>query len=59
MTRYNVTVLPVISSESENPEEEVPPSLLGMISSRVVEKAIFHKLGDLPVSDYMTTEIAT
>lgn len=59
LTRYNVTVLPVISSELENPEEEVPPRLLGMISSRVVEKAIFHKLGDLPVSDYMTTEIAT
>jgi tRNA nucleotidyltransferase (CCA-adding enzyme) len=59
LTRYNVTVLPVTASAPENPEEEAPPNILGMISRRVVEKAIFHKLGDLPVSDYMTTEIAT
>lgn len=59
LTRYNVTVLPVVSAAPENPEEEAPPGILGMISRRVVEKAIFHKLGELPVSDYMTTEIAT
>lgn len=59
LTRYNITVLPVTDSGTENPEEEVAPAILGMISRRVVEKAIFHKLGDLPVSDYMTTEIAT
>ncbi len=59
LTRYNITVLPVVAAEPENPEEEEPPAILGMISRRVVEKAIFHKLGDLPVSDYMTTEIAT
>ena len=59
LTRYNVTVLPVVASEPENPEEEEPPSILGMISRRVIEKAKFHQLGELPVSDYMTTEIAT
>ncbi|GAB4337231.1 MAG: CBS domain-containing protein [Desulfobulbaceae bacterium] len=59
LTRYNITVLPVVAAEPENPEEEAPPGILGMISRRVVEKAIFHKLGHLPVSDYMTTEIAT
>jgi tRNA nucleotidyltransferase (CCA-adding enzyme) len=59
LTRYNVTVLPVTSAKPEKPEEEEPLRILGMISRRVVEKAKFHKLGDLPVSDYMTTEIAT
>jgi tRNA nucleotidyltransferase (CCA-adding enzyme) len=61
LTRYNITVLPVISAETEadNGETGQPPGILGMISRRVVEKAIFHKLGDLSVSDYMTTEIAT
>ncbi len=48
LTRYNITVLPVIQKESE---------LLGIISRRVAEKAIFHNLGDLPVSDYMTTDV--
>jgi len=50
LTRYNITVLPVVRDKS---------ILLGIISRRVAEKAIFHNLGDLPVSDYMTTEVAT
>lgn len=50
LTRYNITVLPVVRDKSK---------LLGIISRRVAEKAIFHNLGDLPVSDYMTTEVAT
>ncbi|MCL2340504.1 MAG: CBS domain-containing protein [Proteobacteria bacterium] len=59
MTRYNVTVLPVVR-ESGGPENDAPPvGFLGMITRAVAEKAIFHKLGDLPVADYMTTELAT
>jgi len=50
LTRYNITVLPVVQGKSK---------LLGIISRRVAEKAIFHNLGDLPVSDYMTTDVAT
>ncbi len=50
LTRYNITVLPVVQGKSR---------LLGIISRRVVEKAIFHNLGDLPVSDYMTTDVVT
>jgi len=50
LTRYNITVLPVVQGKSK---------LLGIISRRVAEKAIFHNLGDLPVSDYMTTEVAS
>lgn len=48
LTRYDITVLPVVQDKSK---------LLGIISRRVAEKAIFHNLGDLPVSDYMTTDV--
>ena len=50
LTRYNITVLPVVQDKSK---------LLGIISRRVAEKAIFHNLGNLPVSDYMTTDVLT
>ena len=50
LTRYNVTVLPVVRGRNK---------ILGMISRMVIEKCIFHGLGDLPVSEYMTTEVAT
>ncbi|MDX1776891.1 MAG: CBS domain-containing protein, partial [Desulfobulbales bacterium] len=50
LTRYSITVLPVVKDKTK---------LLGIISRRVAEKAIFHNLGNLPVSDYMTTDVAT
>ncbi len=59
LTRYNITVLPVVGHASASGENDQASGLQGMISRRVVEKAIFHKLGHLPVSEYMTTEIAT
>ncbi len=59
LTRYNITVLPVVSHSPTEGRKDHPAGLLGIISRRVVEKAIFHKLGHLPVSEYMTTEIAT
>ncbi|MCL2789804.1 MAG: CBS domain-containing protein [Desulfobulbus sp.] len=59
MTRYNVTVLPVVRRNGDQENDSPPIGFLGMISRMVAEKAIFHKLGNLPVADYMTTEIAT
>ncbi len=50
LTRYNLTVLPVLEDGKR---------LLGIISRRVCEKAIYHGLGDQPVADYMTTDFAT
>ncbi len=50
LTRYNITVMPVLKDHHE---------LLGLISRRVIEKAIHHGLGDLAVSEYMSTEFAT
>jgi tRNA nucleotidyltransferase (CCA-adding enzyme) len=56
LTRYNLTVLPVVR---DNSERRQPKGLLGMISRRIAEKGIAHQLGNAPVSDYMSTELAT
>ncbi len=48
--RYNITVLPVVDSDGR---------MLGMISRRMTGKAIYHGLGDRPVSEYMTTDFVT
>ncbi len=50
LTRYNINALLVTSEPGH--------TLLGYITRQVIEKAIFHDLGDAPVKDYMTTEIA-
>ncbi|UCD86809.1 MAG: CBS domain-containing protein, partial [Desulfobacterales bacterium] len=49
LTRYNVNVVVVLESDS----------LLGMISRQVIEKGLHHKLKDVPVREYMTTDIDT
>jgi tRNA nucleotidyltransferase (CCA-adding enzyme) len=46
LIRYNITVLPVMQDQR----------ILGLISRREVAKAIYLKLGDEPVANYMTTE---
>ena len=55
LTRYNFTVLLVVQLPG-SPDGSVPSTdLLGMISRTVVEKVIYHALGNAPVSEYMTT----
>ena len=51
LTRYNINVLLVFEPKGEK------DILLGYISRQVVEKAIYHKLGDVAVKEYMTTEM--
>lgn len=46
MTRYGVNVLPVIDGES----------LIGLVTREIIQKTIFHKFGDLPVTEFMSTE---
>lgn len=46
LTRYNVNALPVLDQNQ----------MVGIVSRRIVEKALYHDLGNLPVSDYMHTE---
>jgi tRNA nucleotidyltransferase (CCA-adding enzyme) len=58
LTRYNITTLPVIETNQNQPHR--PVSLVtGIITRRVIEKAIHHALGHLPVSEYMTSDIRT
>ncbi|MEJ5357525.1 MAG: CBS domain-containing protein [Desulfobacterales bacterium] len=53
LTRYNVNALLV----TETPPGG-QPALRGYITRQVVEKALFHGLGRVPVSEYMTSEVA-
>jgi len=53
LTRYNINALLVTTDDS--PAKQ----LLGFITRQVLEKALFHNLGDLPVGEYMTTDLAT
>jgi tRNA nucleotidyltransferase (CCA-adding enzyme) len=46
LTRYNVNAMPVLEGER----------MAGIISRRIVEKAIYHNLGSVPVTEYMHTE---
>ena len=46
LTRYNVNAMPVMDGTM----------MIGIISRRIVEKALYHHLGDLPVEEYMHTE---
>ena len=46
LTRYNVNAMPVVDDGR----------MSGIISRNIVEKALYHGLGRLPVSEYMHTE---
>ncbi len=49
LIRYGITVLPIMKNEK----------ILGLFSRRDASKAIYHNLGHLPVTEFMTTEFAT
>ena len=57
LTRYNITVIPVVPDLKDTTSGSDNQLLAGTISLRVIEKAIHHDLGNLPVSDYMTSDI--
>ena len=46
LTRYNVSAMPVMEGER----------MIGIISRWIVEKSLYHGLGELPVGEYMHTE---
>jgi tRNA nucleotidyltransferase (CCA-adding enzyme) len=46
LTRYNVNAMPVMEGNE----------MLGIISRRIVERALYHHLGQVPVTEYMHTE---
>ncbi len=53
LTRYNVNALLV--TEKKDGKED----LLGYITRQVIEKALYHKLDEAMVKEYMTTEVAS
>lgn len=55
LTRYNITVLPVLAEENQSAGD--PLRVAGTIARRITEKAIHHNLGKAPVSDYMTSDL--
>jgi tRNA nucleotidyltransferase (CCA-adding enzyme) len=58
LTRYNITSIPVLPAPAPaDAEDTAQPLVAGIITRMVIEKAIFHNLGHLPVSEYMTSDI--
>ncbi len=53
LTRYNINALLVVQ-KTDGRED-----LRGYITRQVIEKALFHKLGAVPVREYMSTEVAS
>jgi tRNA nucleotidyltransferase (CCA-adding enzyme) len=49
MLKYNINAMPAISDGK----------VTGIITRQIVEKAAFHKLENIPVREYMTTESST
>ncbi|MDR3629579.1 MAG: CBS domain-containing protein [Desulfocapsaceae bacterium] len=56
LTRYNITSIPVLPLPSDTKDATVP-LVAGIITRMVIEKAIHHNLGHLPVGEYMTSDI--
>ncbi len=52
LSRYNVNALLVVKNSNANKQ------LLGFISRQVIEKALYHSLDNIPISEYMSTEFA-
>ncbi|MDL1963727.1 MAG: CBS domain-containing protein [Deltaproteobacteria bacterium] len=53
LTRYNINAL-LVAEKAAGKDE-----LLGCITRQVIEKAIYHRLDDIPVKEYMSTEPAS
>jgi tRNA nucleotidyltransferase (CCA-adding enzyme) len=49
LTKYNINSVPVTSTDQ----------VAGIITRQVVEKAVFHRLEEIPVKEYMVTDFST
>jgi tRNA nucleotidyltransferase (CCA-adding enzyme) len=54
LTRYNINALLVTENSAQ---EAGNGKLAGYITRQVIEKALYHKLDQVPISEYMTTEL--
>ncbi len=53
LTRYNINALLV------GPENTEDGGASGYITRQVIEKALFHNLGEIPIHEYMSSEISS
>jgi len=53
LTRYNINALLV--TQKDNGKE----NLQGFITRQIIEKAMYHRLDNIPVKEYMNTELAS
>jgi tRNA nucleotidyltransferase (CCA-adding enzyme) len=56
LTRYNINAL-LVTNAGGGHESSGPP--VGFITRQVIEKALFHKLDHVAVSEYMSSELVT
>ncbi|PIE67638.1 MAG: polya polymerase [Deltaproteobacteria bacterium] len=52
LTRYNINALLVSEAQSDH------AGVSGYITRQVIEKALYHDLGSVPISEYMSTEVS-
>ena len=58
MTRYNINTMPVVPGSPIRQDAKInTPLICGIISRQMVERAISHELGNLPVQEYMTSDV--
>jgi tRNA nucleotidyltransferase (CCA-adding enzyme) len=53
LTRYNINTVLVTNKENKITKP------IGLISRQIIEKALYHNLGDIAVSEYMTDDIVS
>ena len=59
LNRYNINALLVTRKASESENSDAGTVLAGYISRQIIEKTLYHRLGHLPVCEYMNTEMAS
>lgn len=57
LNRYSINSVPVEAPTSSRRADCPNLNIVGIITRQVIEKAVHHDLGHLPVSDYMSTDI--
>ncbi|OGP62824.1 MAG: polya polymerase, partial [Deltaproteobacteria bacterium RBG_13_49_15] len=59
LNRYNINALLVIERPSDTNGEKNQDKLVGFITRQIIEKALYHQLGNIPVREYMNTELVS
>jgi len=57
LIRYNINALLVTEKRDDLHDDK--NKLLGFVTRQIIEKALYHKLDHVPVSEYMNTELAS